>query len=223
MCEKLVSHPVKPFQSGSPNMIVGPINSGKTFWVKRLLSHQMFMEPVKSILYYYGVHKRAFDEMNNDTNIVAPIKFVQGLPTKDNIDELNDGNFHNIILDDMMETIVKSLDMLQLFTKYCHHCNISAIFISQNVYHQGPYAHSISLNNHVLFLFQNARDLLQMTKLGTQLYPRKCAQFLKVCEINYSKPYSYLVVNCTPSVPSSLKLRTGIFPDETSIVYQITQ
>ena len=108
--------------------------------------------------------------MNNDTNIVALIKFMQGLPTKDNIDELNNGNFHIIILDDMMETVVKSLDM-------CHHCNISAIFFSQNVYHQGPYACSISLNNHVLILFQNARDLLQMTKLGTRLYPRKSAQF----------------------------------------------
>ena len=207
-------------------MIVGPTNSGKTFWVKRLLSHQMFTEPIKSILYCYGVHQRAFDEMNNDTNIVALIKFMQGLPTKDNIDELNDGNFHIIILDDMMETIVKSLDMLQLFTKYCYHCSISAIFIYQNVYHQGLYAHSISLNNHVLILFQNARDLSQMTKLGTQLYPRKSAQFLKVCEINYSKPYSYLVVDCKPSVPSSLKLRTGIFhhhhlPPTTTTYHQL--
>ena len=189
MSEKSVSLPVIPFQSGSPIMIVGPTNSCITFWVKRLLSHQMFTEPVKSILYCYGVHQRAFDEMNNDTNIVALIKFRQRLPTKDNIDELNNGNFHIIILDDMMRTIVKSLDMLQLFTKYCNHCNISAIFISQNVYHRGPYAHSISLNNHVLILFQNARDLSQMTKLGTQLYPRKSAQFLKVCEINYFKPY----------------------------------
>ena len=88
-----------------------PTNSGKTFWVKRLLSYQMFMEPVKSILYCYGVHQRAFGEMNNDTNIVALIKFMQGLPTKDNIDKLNDGNFHIIILYDMMETIPESLDM----------------------------------------------------------------------------------------------------------------
>ena len=170
MSEKSVSCPVIPFQSGSPLVIAGPTNGGKTFWVKRLLSHQMFTELVKSFLYCYGVHQRAFDEMNNDTNTVAPIKFMQGLPTKDNTDKLNDGNFHIIILDDMMETIVKSLDMLQLFTKYCHHCNISAIFISQNVYHQGPYACSISLNNRVFILFQNARDLSQMTKLGTQLY-----------------------------------------------------
>ena len=104
---------------------------------------------------------------------------MQGLPTKDNIDKLNDGNFHIIILGDMMETIFKSLDMLQLFMKYCRHCNISAIFISQNVYHQGPYACSISLNNHVLILFQNARDLSQMTKLGTQVISKEISTVLK--------------------------------------------
>ena len=81
---------------------------------------------------------------------------MEGLPTKDIIDNMNNGNFHIIILNDMMETIVKSLDMLQLFTKYCHHCNISTVFITQNVYHQGPYARSISLNNHVIILFENS-------------------------------------------------------------------
>ena len=73
-------------------------------------------KPIKSILLCYGVHQRAFDEINNDTNMVALIKFMQGLPIKDNIDKLNDGNINIIILDDMMKTIVKSLDMLQLFT-----------------------------------------------------------------------------------------------------------
>ena len=112
--------------------------------------------------------------------------------------------------------------MLQLFTKYCHHCNISAVFITQNVYHQDPYARSISLNNHMMILFENAQDLSQMTKLGMQLYPRRSAQFLKVCQMNFNKPYSYLLVDCTPSMPMLLRLHTGIFPNETCVVYQIT-
>ena len=94
--------------------------------------------------------------MKTNPNIKAPISFMEGLPTKDIIDNMNNGNFHIIILDDMMEIIAKSLDVLQLFTKYCHHCNISAVFIMQNVYHQGPYARSISLDNHVNILFENA-------------------------------------------------------------------
>ena len=157
------AHPVIPFQSGSPIMVAGPMNSSKTVWENRLLSHDMFTEIHKSILYCYGVFQKFFEEMKTNPNIKAPISFMEGLPTKDIIDNINDGNFHIIILDDMMEMIVKSLDMLQLFIKYCHHCNISAVFIMQNVYHQDPYSRSISLNNHVMILFENARDLSQMT------------------------------------------------------------
>ena len=143
--------------------------------------------------------------MKTNPNIKAPISFMEDLPTKDIIDNMNDGNFHIIIMDDMMEMTVKSLDMLQLFTKYCHHCNISAMFITQNVYDQGPRAMSISLNNHAMILFENAQDLSQMTKLGTQLYPRRLVQFLKVCQMNFNKPYSYLVVDCMPSTPTLLR------------------
>ena len=143
--------------------------------------------------------------MKTNPNIKAAISFMEGLPTKDIIDNMNDGNFDIIILDDMMEMIVKSLDMLQLFTKYCHHCNIFAVFIMQNVYHQGPYARSISLNNHVMILFENAHNSSQMTKLGMQLYPRRSVQFLKVCQMNFNKPYSYLMVDCMPSTPTLLR------------------
>ena len=43
--------PVIPFQSGSPIMVAGPTNSDKTVWVNILLSHDMFTEIPKSILY----------------------------------------------------------------------------------------------------------------------------------------------------------------------------
>ena len=171
----------------------------------------MFTEIPKSILYCYGVFQKFFEEMKTNPDIKAPLNLI-GLPTKDIIDIMNNGNFHIIIL-----------DMLQLFTKYCHHCNISAVFIMQNVYHHGPYARSISLNDHViLFDYLKIHNLLQMTKLGKQLYPWKLAQFLKVCQMNFTKPYSYLVVDCTPSTPLLLKLCPGIFPNETCIVHQIT-
>ena len=148
--------PVIPFQSGSPIMIVGPTNSGKIVWVNRLLSHDMFTEIPKSILHCYSVYQKFFEEMKTNPDIKVPIIFMEGLPTKDIMDNMNNGNFHIIILHNMMETIVKSLDMLQLFTKYCHHYNISAVFIMQNVYHQGPYGRSISLNNHMMILFENS-------------------------------------------------------------------
>ena len=56
------------------------------------------------------------------------IEVHEGLPTLEKLQSLNDDNFNIIILDDLMEHIVKSIDSQNLFTKYCHHYNITAIF-----------------------------------------------------------------------------------------------
>ena len=85
----------------------------------------MFTKPVSSILYCYEVYQDYFDEIKTMTH---NIEFHEGLPTLEKVQSLNDDNFNIIILDDLMEHIVKSIDTQILFTKYCHHYNITAIF-----------------------------------------------------------------------------------------------
>ena len=43
--------PMVPFQLGSPMMVIGPTNCGKTYWINQLLENDMFAQPVASILY----------------------------------------------------------------------------------------------------------------------------------------------------------------------------
>ena len=74
------------------------------------------------------------------------------------IDNLYDGEFPIIFLDDLMEKIVKSTKMQELFIKYCHHRNMTAIMVLQNVFQKGPNARTISLNTHIHVLFANKRD-----------------------------------------------------------------
>ena len=81
--------------------------------------------------------------------------------------------FHIIVLDDLMEKIVKSTDMQELFTKYCHHKNITTIMVSQNAFQKGPNACTISLNTHILILFANKRDELQVSVFAHQLFHSK--------------------------------------------------
>ena len=118
--------PLVPFQAGSPIMIAGPTGSGKTFWTNKLLKNQMFTEPVSSVLYCYGVYQTYYDKME-----IPNLEFHEGLPSLDKVQSLNDGKFHVIVLDDLMEYIVKSVETQNLFTKYCHHYNITAIFLTQ--------------------------------------------------------------------------------------------
>ena len=112
-----------PFQAGSPIMVAGPTASGKTYWTHKLLTNEMFTEHVASVLYCYGVYQNYYDEMK-----IPNLEFHEGLPSLEKVQSLNDGQFHVIVLDDLMEYIVKSVETQNLFTKYCHHYNITAIF-----------------------------------------------------------------------------------------------
>ena len=210
-----------PFHAGSPIMVAGPTNCGKTYWVSRLLMNDMFTQKVASVLYCYGVYQDFFAEMKSNPNIQCPLRFHAGLPTKEDLKTLVDGRLHLVVLDDLMEFIVKSQEMQQLFTKYCHHLNMSAIFISQNLFHQGPQARSISLNCHVVVLFANKRDESQIRIFARQLYPTKWRRFLIAYEEEMNYEFSYLVVDCTPSIARALKVRSAIFPGERTYAYDI--
>ena len=56
--------PLVPFHAGSPIMISGPTGLGKTYWTHKLLSNNMFTEPVSSILYCYGIYQDYYNEMH---------------------------------------------------------------------------------------------------------------------------------------------------------------
>ena len=206
--------PLVPFQAGSPIMIAGPTGSGKTFWTNKLLKNQMFTEPVSSVLYCYGVYQTYYDKME-----IPNLELHEGLPSLDKVQSLNDGKFHVIVLDDLMEYIVKSVETQNLFTKYCHHYNITAIFLTQNVFAQGPCSRTISINTHILVLFANKRDESQAMNLGKQLYPSNSKVFMEAYEDATSTVHGYLVIDCDPTSPQDLKLRTHIFPGEQTVCY----
>ena len=139
--------------------------------------------------------------------------------TLEKVQSLNDGLFHVIVLDDLMEYIVKSVEIQNLFTKYCHHYNITVIFLTQNIFAQGPCARSININTHILVLFANKRDESQAMNLGKQLFPCYSKVLMEAYEDATSALHGYLVIDCDPKSPRDIKLRTKIFPGEDTICY----
>ena len=207
---------IVPFQTGSPIVIAGPTGSGKTVWVNKLLANNMFTQTVTSVMYCYGVYQNYFKEFN-----IPNITFHEGLPTHEEVKELNNGKFHIIVLDDLMEEIIRSVETQNLFTKYCHHYNITAIFLSQNIFAQGPCARTININTHILVIFANKRDESQAFNLGKQLYPGHDGTkfFMEAYEDATSLIHGYLIVDCDPKSPRALKLRTNIFPGSPTFSY----
>lgn len=209
-----MSRSLVPFQTGSPIMISGPTGSGKTFLTNRILSNGMFTHDISSILYCYGVYQEYYNTMTQPN-----LTFHEGLPTSDEVKALNDGEFHVIVLDDLMEYIVKSVETQTLFTTYCHHYNITAIFLTQNIFAKGPCSRTISINTHILILFANKRDESQALNLGKQLYPTDVKGFMEVYMEVTNKPHGYLVIDCDPKSDRLLKLRTNIFPGDDVVCY----
>ena len=150
---------------------------------------------------------------------VPNLEFHEGLPPREEVETLNDGKFHIIVLDDLMEQIVKSIETQNLFKKYCHHYNITAIFLSQNIFPQGPCVRTININTHILIIFANKRDESQALNLGKQFYPCNSKIFIEAYEDATSSLHGYLVVDCDPKSPRELKLRTNIFPGEHTVCY----
>ena len=217
--------PLIPFVAGSPMMIAGPTGVGKTYFTHRVLtSPNMFTQPISSVLYCYGVYQPFYDQMMEE-NKIPNLSFHQGLPSMEDVksvvDSFGGSGFNIIVLDDLMELIVKSIDAQNLFTKYCHHYNVTVIFLTQNVFAKGPCARTISLNTHVLVLFANKRDASQAVSLGKQLYPGRVKGFVQAYEdaTLSLNPFGYLVVDCNPTSPPEIKLRTRIFPGEDTICY----
>ena len=217
MIPSVASLPLKP---NSAILIAGSTGSGKTEWVYRLLRNadQMFEVPPTCILYCYATYQKRFDDMLRD---VDNLTFHQGLPSVMDIKHLAASGDHSIlVLDDLAEETVESPVMLKMFTTNCHHMGITTLFIMQNIFTQGKFARSISLNAHYIVLLKSLRDVNQISYLGRQLFSKKAACLEESFRECTKTPYGYLLVDLSPHSDDRFRLRTNIFPGEYSVIYQ---
>ena len=110
--------------------------------------------------------------------------------------------------------------LFRSFTRGSHHRQNSVIFMTQNIFPQGKYARSISLNSHYLVLFNNRRDKSQIFNLGRQLYPKQSSFFNEIIDDTVcNHPYGHLVVDTKPDSLENLRLRFLDFENDNVIVY----
>lgn len=181
--------------------------SGKSFFVKQLLKNvdQMCNIKFDKILFFYGEYQSSYDD-----NYGREIEFHEGLPSNEQLSR----DIHLkklIILDDLMRE--SSNDVIcDLFTKGCHHRNLSVILISQNVFHQGKNQRTISINSNYLILFKNPRDRSQIFHLSRQIYPIDPKFLIEAYNDATTDPFGYILVDMKQSTPDNLRFRTKIFP-----------
>lgn len=176
--------------------------SGKSYLIRDLLNNHrhLFSDKFKKIYYCYS-------EENSVNERIRDAIYVRGLP-KDYVLSNPSGEHTLIIIDDMMNELNE--DVANLFTKNCHHSNISVILMVQNLFHQGKYSRAIALNTRYLIVFKPVRDRSQIYCLCRQLMPSKSKILLNTFNEIFSKPYSYVLMDFTQNCPDSLRFRTDI-------------
>jgi hypothetical protein len=193
--------------------VAGPSQSGKTKFVYDLLFDiENLINPLpKKIIYCYSTWQPVFDELKEKIPI---IEFSQGLADLDEIEDTL------VIIDDLMTQCVNNKDVVHLFTVGSHHRNNSVIFLTQNIFEQGKYARSISLNSHYLVIFNNLRDKCQINCLARQLYPGETRFFNEVFHDAIScRAYGHLIIDIMPNSINDLRLRSFNFKDNKTFCY----
>lgn len=192
-------------------LLSGARRTGKTFFVKRLLSqNQEYITPSIDWVFWFAPSRQ--DDVINELNgkLKGRFTFVKGLPeSEDVIDQVQvRGGRKLIILDDVMEEASKRSDIKHLFTRGRHE-NVSVIFLSQNAFHQGAHFREMSLNSDYFVIFKNVRDASTITTIAKQM---KLVNFLPwAYKQATAEAYSYLFCDLRSDTNEKLRFRGDIF------------
>ncbi|KAF4529495.1 hypothetical protein B566_EDAN017847 [Ephemera danica] len=183
-------------------IVAGPTGSGKTYFVREFLNRKPVNVKFDEVIWCYGEWQSLYKEIK--------ATFHEGL-----LDTLpSDDKPRLLVVDDLMHEADKRV--VDLFTKGSHHCNISVLFITQNLFHQKSGARDISLNAHYMVIFKNPRDAAQISYLGRQITPEN-PKFLEAYRDATANPHGYLLIDLKQDTPDVLRFRTNIFDKNVSI------
>jgi len=142
------------------------------------------------------------------------VEFIEGLLRRENFDGTQSTL---LILDNLMNETNRSVT--DLFTKGSRHRDLSVVYIVQNLFNNGKEHRTISLNGHYIVEFKNPRDASQIVHLAKQVYLGKVKAVQEAFKDATSTPFGYLLLDFKQCTPDKLRLRTKVFPDETTVVY----
>src|SRR5436190_5142365 len=191
-------------------IVAGPSGSGKSFFVVKFLENisEMWNVSFTNIYWHYSEWLP-----NIKTNL--NITFKEGLP---DINELDTSSPNLVIIDDLMREA--DGHVVDLFTRGCHHRNLSVFFITQNIFHQSKGQREISLNAHYIVLFKNPRDKAQIRHLAQQVCPDNIKVLQEAYKDSTSQPHGYLILDLKQNTPEEYRFRSNIFPsDGYTVVY----
>jgi len=208
------------------NLIVsGASQSGKTSWVKNLLTiqDQIFTKKPSRIFLFYRSMQDIYLEMERDNLIHELINVQTTMPSLDEIYNMvapyKDNGGSLLFFDDSMVSVDQNFE--QLFCNISHHENTSIIFLTQNLFFKDKSFRTMSLNSQYMVLLKNNRDITQVSILGKQVSPNNSAYITQSYQEATKLPYSYLMLDFCSDTEPILRVRSNIFPHQFPTVLYI--
>ena len=216
-------------------VVSGFTGSGKTVWVMQLCDNvNNVIENgeggggITSIFYCYGalndnvlkLKHRESTSSSVDKESERRVKIVthNGIPSEERIKEEAHDRKLLLILDDLM-ILAKSAFLDTLFTLGSHNWGVSVVLVTQHLFSREM---RIARNNaHYIVLLRNPSGALQIRNIGSQLFPGRLAYFMEAYGDATELPFSYLVIDMHPKTEETMRLKTGIFPNDDDSKYQI--
>ena len=192
-------------------LVVGPTQSGKTYFVQQILKHNRIVyEEQKSIriFWYYNQWQECYEDLK--TSLGKSIRFERGVPElSENLCEINPRYNNIIILDDLMAEATDSPVVSRLFTQGRHR-NASVILLLQNMFPKGKYNTDISRNAQYLALFRSPSDRKQIGIIGERMFDKNRVHFMNAYYKETEKPFGYLLVD-KPDTPADQQILADLF------------
>lgn len=118
------------FKWPSRILVLGPTSCGKTTFIKRLLLGNLYLFETRPprVRYYHGSWRDKFDSMQKHG-----VEFFEDVPTHDHLEEWS-GDQQGAILDDLMSEGGNDKDILNLFTQYSHHLNVTVFYLCRDMF-----------------------------------------------------------------------------------------
>lgn len=206
------------FKTSFNCIVHGASSSGKTTWVKNLLSQRdkLFSTTPVKVFLFYNINQQIYEEMKKAKLVDEMINISNNFPTYDEVTKFvhpyKDVGGSLVIFDDMLTQLTP--DFERIFCNLSHHENASVIFLSQNLFYNDKIYRTLSLNTHYFVFMKNDRDKLQISILARQVCPGNSKYIVDAYQDATKRPYSYLITDFRSDTPPSIKVRTNIFPSE---------
>ena len=188
----------------------------------------MIVPSIVKIVYLYTTYQPLYDKIKTvireKKNI--SIEFImceKDIPRADDIQpNLSDNTL--VILDDLMTIAASSKENTTNLDNFAsrdsHHSNISVIFTCQNLCYGNGRLRNSRVNSQYTLLFKNIGDRRNMNMIADNKGVKRDVFNCVLSDIEQSRYGHLLFDNCASSYENT-RVRTNVFPNEKTVIYDI--